>query len=492
MAFRLLVTSLVLVAGAAGMGVADDAAADLERAKARAEQKRAAAAVEKAALESKDPATYVACGEAYLAIYNSDREHPHNDEVLYNAGVCFEEARSIGSALQTYALVKRYYPNSKLAMKALARSAMLYADTAYFERAAEQLEEYAMKYAGEKDAMIALGEAIYYYRALGDPKWIQLTRIFIKQFAAKRPEEAAQAHFALSSAYERDPEAQIKHLRDFIRTYGNRDPGRLTLAHAKLGDLAWAKACAVKTTNGLCVKQVRVKAGKRCGQGVLVEDVAVVRDEQHAKEAMLAYLAALKLHERAPGKADPAVTYAAATAELTLADRELERMLALPLPKALELGASDEAQRARSEKRFAVWLEMQRKTGAAAIARYEAVIARRDAVASIAALQRIAQTSELLWKQLDAAEVPKGQGEAYCSALRDVAEPLHQRARDAYLTCAAKAAELLLYTPASEACLRALERLEPAQFPPPRERVAPALAAGTVLAVEPPITHAPW
>ncbi|MDX2090158.1 MAG: hypothetical protein SFX73_20030 [Kofleriaceae bacterium] len=57
---------------------------------------------------------------------------------------------------------------------------------------------------------------------------------------------------------------------------------------------------------------------------------------------------------------------------------------------------------------------------------------------------------------------------------------------------APRATELQLYPPAAEVTVKALEGLAPAQFPPMRERVAPAPAASSELAVEPPILHAPW
>ena len=51
------------------------------------------------------------CGQAYHDIYNRDPEATKNDEVLYNAGVCFEEGKSIGAAIQAFDLLQKYYPN---------------------------------------------------------------------------------------------------------------------------------------------------------------------------------------------------------------------------------------------------------------------------------------------------------------------------------------------------------------------------------------------
>ncbi|HTR55168.1 MAG TPA: tetratricopeptide repeat protein, partial [Kofleriaceae bacterium] len=45
--------------------------------------------IEQVAKETKDNAKYVECGLAYQDLYNRNPEDPKNDEVLYNAGVCF-------------------------------------------------------------------------------------------------------------------------------------------------------------------------------------------------------------------------------------------------------------------------------------------------------------------------------------------------------------------------------------------------------------------
>jgi hypothetical protein len=91
--------------------------------------------MEKIAKESNDYGKYVACGQAYLDIYNRNPEATENDEVLYNAGVCFSEGKSIGAEIQAYNLLEKYYPNSKLTAKAVALLGKAYGDIAYYDRA---------------------------------------------------------------------------------------------------------------------------------------------------------------------------------------------------------------------------------------------------------------------------------------------------------------------------------------------------------------------
>src|SRR4029078_8820807 len=57
------------------------------------------------------------------------------DKVLYNAGVCCEEGKSIGAAIIAFNLLEKYYPNSKTTARAIARLAQDSADSADLGRA---------------------------------------------------------------------------------------------------------------------------------------------------------------------------------------------------------------------------------------------------------------------------------------------------------------------------------------------------------------------
>ncbi len=228
MALRRLIASLVLVVGAAGAARADDrdpVAMQLE-----------AEALEKDAKATRDFAKYVECGKAYLALADRMAGARATDEMLYNAGVCFEEGKAIGLALQMFARIMKDYSRSRIAPKAMARSAMLHMDTASYERAAELFEKYAKMYAGEKDAFHAASDAAFLYRAIGNrAKWIEITMFFVKAFGTKRVAEAGEAWFALTAAYDGDYESQRKHLLEYLRRFSSRDNDRALIAAAKLG-----------------------------------------------------------------------------------------------------------------------------------------------------------------------------------------------------------------------------------------------------------------
>src|SRR5262249_11402560 len=180
-----------------------------------------------------DYAKFVVCGQAYMDIYNRNPEANENDQVLYNAGVCFEEGKSIGAAILAYNTLEKYYPNSKITARAVARLGKAYGDVAFYRQAAERLEQYAgadkkkKGYAGEKDAYEAMSNAVFFRKGIGDDaKALEDTTYFIATFGPKKPQEAANAMFSMTGIYEKqiekpaDGDALIKHLREYIHRFG--------------------------------------------------------------------------------------------------------------------------------------------------------------------------------------------------------------------------------------------------------------------------------
>src|SRR6185503_19854797 len=94
-------------------------------------------------------------------------------------------------------------------------------------------------------------------------KAIEDTKYFIKTFASKKPADAANAFFSLTSVYEKqsDPDVVINHLPAYIRQYGdNGGVDRLVTAYAKIGEILWTQSCPVKTVYGSCVRVSRERA----------------------------------------------------------------------------------------------------------------------------------------------------------------------------------------------------------------------------------------
>jgi tetratricopeptide (TPR) repeat protein len=435
---------------------ADDPPATLQK---KAEQ------LEKNAKEKKDAATYVACGNAYLEIYNKFPD-PGGDEVLYNAGVCFSEGKALGAALQAFELIKRNFPRSKIAPRALARSAMLYGDIAQFDRAAEQLEEYAMKYAGEKDAYDALSDAVLYRRLLGDrEKLIANTNYLVKTFGRKKPAQAAEAMVNLGAVYEGDPDQQLAHMRLVLKTQ-KLDDAQAAFIHTKIGDLLSAKSCPVPLVEGLCIKLERDRGASkaRCAKD-RVRAVVAKRSDAY-KDALAAYARAANLYERVAA-VDVAGRHYAAMAKVALVDAQLEGLMQRKPPASKQL---DE------------WVTAATKQAEPITEKYSAIISLREAQSALVSAARVGQTSLAVSRSLRLVE---GAKDGTCKVVNELAAPLEQRAGDAFSVCVTKGAEFGVHDKYTRMCLREGRSIDAKRFPvrdvhPDASRIAIPIVADKV------------
>jgi tetratricopeptide (TPR) repeat protein len=488
----------------------DDLKATLNKIKAQSMRKKAEFK-EKEAKDTKDFGKYVECGQAYLDIYNRNPEGADNDEVLYNAGVCFEEGKSIGVAIQMFNLLEKYYPNSKITARAIARLGKAYGDIAFYDRASDKLEQYAKKYAGEKDAYDAMSDAVFYRKGIGDDdKAIADTKYFIDTFGKKKPSEAANAAFSLVSIDEKrgDNDAVIKHLRDYVRTWGTKGgEDKLVIAHAKIAKILWEQSCPVKPVDGSCVKVSRERAiatkkqttKKKKGKEVYVAPThcagseskinltVVKRDDRKVREALGEYKAAAAAFEKMKGdSSDPAwagARYWYAQGKMAEADVEFEKYLDVKFPTGLNFGdgaPEHKAQKEKAMKRFNDWLAGKTKAAENTSKKYSDVLAVKDNANSIAAAARLGQVMQEFSDELFTAEIPaevrksqmvedydlaQDKVDAYCDALTTAAEPLAEKSLTAYGACLQKSTELGWFSEWSKLCERELGQIKPEEFP---------------------------
>ena len=489
-----------------------------------------AIAFEKKATETKDFQDYVRCGLAFQDIYNRNPEDPNNDEVLYNAGVCFEEGKSIGAAIQTFASLQKFYPNSKITAKAVARLGKAFGDIAFYDRASDKLEEYAKKYAGEKDAHDAMNDAVLYRKGLGDDqKAIDDTKYFIKTFGPKNAGDAANASFSLTSIYEKgtDKDAVIKHLREYLREFGEKGGSdKVVIANVKIGQILWEQSCPVKMIDGTCAKITRERAiakeAKRtsskkkkevytaplqCGPESKIKLVVVKRDASKLAQAMAAFKAAESEFDRKGGKTggdEGGSRYYYGMAKFAEADIEYEKYLDIKFPQNLNFGdglPEHKAIKEKAQKRFNDWLEGKTKSSVAAASKYQKVLDVKDAADSISAAARLGQISQDFSDQLFTAEIPKevratqmiegydlaqDKVDAYCDALTTAAEPLAAKSLEAFGACLSKSTELGWFSSWSKLCEHELGQIKPEEFPTASELRGDSDEVAPVIAVEPP------
>ncbi|MGN6109467.1 MAG: tetratricopeptide repeat protein [Kofleriaceae bacterium] len=497
----------------------EELAEALGRIKAQSMRKKAER-LEKEAKETKDFSKYVACGQAYFDIYNRNPEAKENDEVLYNALVCYQEGKSIGAAILTYQTMQRYYAGSKLMARATGRIGKAYGDVAFYDKAAEKLEEYAKKYAGEKDAYDAMSDAVFYRKGIGDDqKAIDNTRFFIKTFGPKKPAEAANAMFSLTTVYEKqgDGDAVIKHLRDYLRQYGDKGGAdRKVIAYAKIGQTLWAQSCPVKLVDGSCVKITRERAistkkqkrrkgteqPTQCGPESKIKLTVVPRDERKLKDSLAAFAAAAKEFEKTGGKTggdEGGARYYYAQAKFAEADKDFESYLSLRFPANLNFDP-DPAKKAikeKSLKRFNDWVSEKNKIGGSATAKYTNILNNvKDAATSISAAARVAQISQNLSDALFTAEIPQDvrtgefadeKVEAFCDKMTEIAEPLDNRALEGYGVCLDQSTKLGWFSDWSKLCERELGQIKPEEYPTASELRGKPEQVAPIVTVEAPI-----
>jgi tetratricopeptide (TPR) repeat protein len=499
----------------------DELNATMSKIKAQSLRKKAEK-IEKEAKDTKDFGKFVECGQAYLAIYNRNPTDDQNDEVLYNALVCYQEGKSIGAAIQMFGLLKQYYPKSKQMPKAVGRIGKAYGDIAFYEQAADKLEEYAKNYGGEKDAFQALSEAVFYRKGIGqDDKAIANTNFFIKQYGTKKPKEASDAMFSLTSVYEKqgDPDKVVKHLREYIRMFPAAKGGadRIVIAYAKIGQLLWKQSCPKPLLDGSCVsiqreralaskKQKKQKRGAndqptQCGPESKIKLTVIKRDEAKKRAALAAFKDAQKAFDAAGGKTggdEGGARYYYAQSKFVEADIDFEAYLDLKFPAGLNFDP-DPAKKAikeKSLKRFDDWIKERTKVGGRATQAYEAIFNVKDAATSIAAAARLAQISQNLSDALFSAQIPQDvrtgefadeKVEAFCDKMTEVAEPLDLRALNGYSVCLTKSTELGWFSEWSKMCERELGQIKPEEFPTAAELRSEPTRVAPVTDVEPPI-----
>lgn len=507
----------------------EDLAARLEDLKQKS-MRKAAEQLEKVAKDSGDYSKYVECGEAYLQIFNRDPEASDADVVLYNAGVCFEQGRSIGAAIYVFNQMDRIFPDSTHTQKAIARLGNNYARIAWYRQSAEKLEEYARRFGGEKDAFEALSDAVFYRKGIGDDdEAIKDTEFFVKQYGKKRIPEAANAMFNMTSIYEKrnDEEQILSHLRRYLKEYGRKGGvDRQIIAHAKMGMILWKQSCPVRGVDGACIKVRRersiVSKGKgkkrrrgsdlptQCGPESKINLTVVDRDPRKVRAAQQEFKQAIRLFangkavKNVPGEGGEQayrtvemIKYYAA-AKFHLAEEEYESFLDIAFPKKLDFDPNNPRKAKKSLKLFQDWLKDKNKLGGKATKAYDEVreIKGGGAHYAIAAASRMGQISQNFSDALFTAEIPKdvrsGQYaqdkvDAYCDALTTEAEPLSNRAVEAFGFCLGLSTKLNWFNEWSRLCEKELGQIRPQEFPTATEIRAEPNNFAPVIALESPV-----
>ncbi len=491
----------------------------------RQSMRKSAEKLEQVAKDSGDYSKYVECGTKYLEIYNENVEADDADVVLYNAGVCFEQGKSIGAAIRMFETLSRLFPKSKQTQRAIVRLGRNYAAIAYYDRAAERYETFAKRFGGEKDAYQALNDAVFFRKGRGDDELaIKNTENFIKQFGKRKPDKAASALFGMTAIHEklRDKDKVIKHLRRYIKQFGKKGGiDRRIIAHAKIGMILWEQSCPVKGVNGACIKVKRerslVRRGKKrkrrslpkqCGPESKIKLTVVARDGRKVRAAQREFKQVLKLFSKGsavrkvPGEgAQKAARTAAmvkftAAAQFYLTEAQYEKFLDIKFPTKLNFDPREPRQVKKSLKTFKKWLSSKQKLAGKLLKSYDGIKKMRDAHYAIAAAARAGQVSQNFSDALFTAEIPKNvrtgrfaedKVDAYCDQLTTEAEPLEKISVDAYGFCLKLSTDRNWFNNWSQLCEKELGQIRPQEFPTASELRGNPNNMAAVITVEGPV-----
>ncbi len=468
--------------------------------------KTTAAKLDAEARSGHDPAIAVACGKAYLDVYNADPAAADGDKVMFAAAECFELGSSIGAAIQSFEQVKKTWPRSATAAKALLRAGKLYARIAHYDEAATRLEEYATRFAGEQDAAPALVDAVRYRVAFGpDAKAMADANLYVKTWGGKNPSEAIAVQWSLVALLERNGAGDplIAHLQLLLRQYGAKDPQLARDAYVRIGEELWHRACPIKEIDGVCMKATRTRAPAiavkqkllaknkptQCGPDSHLRPSLVARDEAKVRLAHAMFNSALALAKG--GQGGPADAHA----KLLIADRDLESYLAVTFPTKLDFSPDKKDRMQQSLKRFNDFVQVRSRIGSKATQEYEAVLGMKDPTSALAAAARLGQISASFADTLFTAELPAdivtGQFaddkiDAFCDKMAEVAEPLQKHAIEAFSICVSKSIELGVEDDSTRLCDRELVRLAPQEPLASTGDVLPAFAAPMAIVLESP------
>jgi tetratricopeptide (TPR) repeat protein len=478
-----------------------------------------AASKRKHAEELQKTGSYKECGDKYAAIANEYQDDPRWPELLYNAAICFEAAKLIGMAISIRNTLIKVKPKDPRAQKAMYMVGANYHALAWYSRAAEYYERFAMGYPGETEAPEALQNAIVFRMGRGEhDKAVEDAKFFQNKFGT-RPKyigRSAAVNFSLGAIYEqnKEKEAVIKHYTSYLSKWGKHGGAdRQIQAHVKIGEVLWEQSCPGKSVNGACIKVQRVEAKKKiakktgkkkrkkgaaevrtqCGPETKMKVTVVKRNPAKAKAAQKHFKDALVLFRKAPKvKAENKdemdrrnfdMRYSAAAAQFYLAEEAFEEFLQVKFPQNLDFSDRDKKKKEKSQKEFGKYLDEKGKKLKKTSDVYEDVIKTKVAHWAIAASARIGQLYQNFSDALYTAPIPKPPipktltkkedqedfvaafGDSYCDALEDKAKPLDDKAQQGLKICLDKSTELSWYNEWSKLCEAELNQIDPNTYP---------------------------
>lgn len=462
---------------------------------------------------------FIECGRLFHELYEDYPDHDRGDQLLHNAAIAFEAGYLLGNAIKLRKALLADHPDSKLHKETLKRVAENYQAIAYYGEAAQQLEQYAETYRGDKYASTALQNAYIFRSGLGED---EAARGDLNRYEAiyrrKNPEKAAAIYWSQSDLVE-DADERLAHAEQYVQRYGTKGGrDRLVVAHATAGQILWRRSCGKSMLADACVTLKRKKAmagndahteaetlrqvtsskiPKRCGSAtrgvVIVHDrnaKLVARAQKHFDKAVALGRKGVDVPEDDTAR-QSAFLDAWAMSKVYLSDAKYEQYLKVKMPEALDFYvepwkkdsglarwereyAAQVKRRDDSIARFAEFMTSKRALGESLLTEYGKVAEIKSPYWVLAASARSAVVWQNFADQLHRAVVPKDvktqdQYDTFCDELTDRAAPMEKMALSAFEYCLDRSTKFQYFNDFSRMCEEELQQREPDRFPATNE-----------------------
>ncbi len=441
---------------------------------------------------------YVSCGLKYMSIFGAYPTGEGMDEILYNAGRCFQLGKSIGLAIQSFSRLEKSFPRSSRTPKSLILMANAYGSIAAFEQAAQKYEEYATRFPGEKDAPSALNNAVTYRKGIGQAKKAAADiDTYVRRYRRRQVDTAAAALFGLAGIHESSGETAIavnvykRYLREFGSAGGIE---RELIATARIGEILWKQSCPKAAVNGACVRITRDRATRQlrhkrrslslptqCGDSSKNRVVLLVRDPRLSKQAqhyftLVAELARSPEAKNLSTQKRGSVAYWSSSSRFYANEKSYEEFLSLRFPKGLNFSPSNPKAVAHSQARLRTWISDKSALLTQVKAEYLQIknIRNGGPTWAVASAARVGQLYQNYSGELFTAPIPRqvrtgtfaeDKIDTYCDQLTTEAGPLEDASIVAYDFCLRLSTKENWFNSWSRLCENELGQIRPADYP---------------------------
>ena len=371
---------------------------------------------------------------SYEEFYEEFPSSENADKALYNASISYDKVGNKRKANRLRKLLLTKFKKSPLAVDVSFYVAKSYEQRTKYKQAAKAFLGFYKKYAErDKRARDALFNAAVFYAGVGEvEKANKLRREYLKKYGRSKQakKEAASIYFAIARDLElaKKNRSAARRYAEFSKEFSRSEQFWDALyRESKIRRKLKHRTLAEKIDGQILgTYHYRLKRGRKMPPEALryAADVAFRRVDKDYRDYQ-------RLKVKTPNLRNP---------------RTFKRSL---------------EKKARARQRM--------------IRRYTRIVTRyKEAESTVAALYRIAQSWDDFVKSLMSVSCPRRVNEETCmfikQGIEEQAAPARESAYTAYKTCVDKSNQLGTFTRYSKRCVRALETLAEAQYPPIVER----------------------